>query len=155
MNNPLLTNSYACDPYAMEYNGRLYVYMTNDSQQYEATGFAGENNYGKIAGIHIISTDDMVNWTDHGIFQITGKAGVCSYMNSCWAPCATHKTVNGKEKFYIYFTNGGWQLGVVEADSAGNAELSLPLSGITGKHDLYFEFEGNIYNFAKWKCVRT
>ena len=116
-NNPLLTNNYACDPYAMEYNGRLYVYMTNDSQQYVATDFAGENNYGKIAGIHIISTDDMVNWTDHGIFQITGKTGVCSYMNCCWAPCAAHKTVNGKEKFYIYFTNGGWQLGVVEADS--------------------------------------
>lgn len=117
VNNPLLTNSYACDPYTMEYNGRLYVYMTNDSQQYEKTYYAGNNTYENIAGIHIISTDDMVNWTDHGIFQITGKNGVCSYMNCCWAPCAVHKTVNGKEKFYIYFTNGGWQMGVVEADS--------------------------------------
>ena len=117
VNNPLLINSYACDPYAMEYNGRLYVYMTNDSQQYEKTYYAGNNTYENIAGIHIISTDDMVNWTDHGIFQITGKNGVCSYMNCCWAPCAVHKTVNGKEKFYIYFTNGGWQMGVVEADS--------------------------------------
>lgn len=117
MNNPLLTNSYACDPSAMEYNGRLYVYMTNDSQQYEATYYAGENTYGNIASVHIISTDDMVNWTDHGIFQITGKTGVCSYMNCCWAPCAAHKTVDGKEKFYLYFTNGGWQMGVVEADS--------------------------------------
>lgn len=108
MNNPLLTNSYACDPSAMEYNGRIYVYMTNDSQQYEATNYAGKNTYGNIAGVHIISTDDMVNWTDHGIFQITGKTGVCSYMNCCWAPCAVHKTVNGKEKFYLYFTNGDW-----------------------------------------------
>lgn len=49
--------------------------------------------------------------------KITGENGVCSYMNCCWAPCAVHKTVNGKEKFYIYFTNGGWQMGVVEADS--------------------------------------
>ena len=30
--NPLLTNSYAADPAVMEYDGRIYVYMTNDSQ---------------------------------------------------------------------------------------------------------------------------
>ena len=116
-NNPLLTNSYACDPYAMEYDGRLYVYMTNDTQQYEATNREGQNTYGYIQSMHIISTDDMVNWTDHGIFQIAGENGVCKWAGCCWAPCAVHKTVDGKEKFYIYFTNGGWQIGVVAADS--------------------------------------
>lgn len=116
-NNPLLTNSYACDPYAMEYNGRLYVYMTNDTQQYETTNREGSNTYGYINSMHIISTDDMINWTDHGIFQIAGEKGVCSWAGCCWAPCAVHKTVNGEEKFYIYFTNGGWQIGVVAADS--------------------------------------
>ncbi|MDE6567448.1 MAG: family 43 glycosylhydrolase [Lachnospiraceae bacterium] len=116
-NNPLLTNSYACDPYAMEYDGRLYVYMTNDTQQYEATNREGANTYGHIQSMHIISTDDMVNWTDHGIYQISGENGVCSWAGCCWAPCAVHKTVDGKEKFYIYFTNGGWQIGVVAADS--------------------------------------
>ena len=116
-NNPLLTNSYACDPYAMEYNGRLYVYMTNDTQQYEATNREGANTYGHIQSMHIISTDDMVNWTDHGVYQIAGENGICNWAGCCWAPCAVHKTVDGKEKFYIYFTNGGWQIGVVSADS--------------------------------------
>lgn len=116
-NNTLLTNAYACDPFAMEYNGRVYVYMTNDSQQYEATDKNGANGYGYIQSVHIISTDDMVNWTDHGIFQIAGKTGVCQWANCCWAPSAVHKTVNGQEKFYMYFTNGGWQVGVVTADT--------------------------------------
>ncbi|MDO4167756.1 MAG: family 43 glycosylhydrolase [Eubacteriales bacterium] len=115
--NTTLTNAYACDPYAMEYDGRLYVYMTNDSQQYEATDKNGANSYGYIQSVHIISSDDMVNWTDHGIYQIAGEQGVCQWANCCWAPCAVHKTVDGQEKFYMYFTNGGWQIGVVEADT--------------------------------------
>lgn len=115
--NTTLTNAYACDPYVMEYNGRLYVYMTNDSQQYEATDKNGANSYGFIQSVHIISSDDMVNWTDHGIFQIAGEQGVCQWANCCWAPCAVHKMVDGREKFYMYFTNGGWQIGVVEADT--------------------------------------
>lgn len=116
-NNTILTNAYACDPYAMEYDGRLYVYMTNDSQQYEATDKNGANGYGYIQSVHIISSDDMVNWMDHGIYQIAGENGVCQWANCCWAPCAVHKNVDGQEKFYMYFTNGGWQLGVVEADT--------------------------------------
>lgn len=116
-NNPILTNSFACDPTAMVYNGRVYVYMTNDSQHYEKGQHKESNTYGYINSIHIVSSDDMVNWTDHGTFQITGKGGVCSWANCCWAPSAVHKTVNGEEKFYVYFTNGGWSMGVVEADS--------------------------------------
>lgn len=116
-NNPLLTNSFACDPTAMVYDGRIYVYMTNDSQHYEKGQHQEENTYGYINSLHIISSDDMVNWTDHGTFQITGEGGVCSWANCCWAPSAVHKTVDGKEKFYVYFTNGGWSMGVVESDS--------------------------------------
>ena len=41
--------------------------------------------------------------------------------------------------------------GKIEADSNGNAELILPVTEITGKHDLYFELEGNVYHFEKWK----
>ena len=34
--NPIMTSRLTADPWAMEYNGRVYVYGTNDSQQYEA-----------------------------------------------------------------------------------------------------------------------
>ena len=40
---------------------------------YETTNREGSNGYGYISSMHIISTDDMVNWTDHGIFQIAGE----------------------------------------------------------------------------------
>lgn len=33
--NPVLDFLYCADPTAVEYNGRLYVYGTNDHQQYE------------------------------------------------------------------------------------------------------------------------
>lgn len=116
-NNPLLANSFACDPTAIEYNGRVYVYMTNDSQEHAGQGDQGENKYGYITSVHIISSDDMVNWTDHGTFNIAGKKGINSYTGCCWAPCAAYKKINGKDKFFLYYTNGGYQIGVAVADS--------------------------------------
>ena len=34
-NNPITTNGYVADPTAISYNGRMYVYLTNDQQNYE------------------------------------------------------------------------------------------------------------------------
>lgn len=121
-NNPILTNCYVADPAVMEYNGRIYVYMTNDSQHYERGEKKESNTYEYIQSLHIISTDDMVNWTDHGTFQIAAantkdKFGTAKWAGCCWAPCAAYKKIDGKDKFFIYFTNGGYQIGVVEADS--------------------------------------
>lgn len=121
-NNPLITNSYTADPAVLEYNGHLYVYMTNDSQHYEKGNHKEENSYGYIQSLHIISTDDMVNWTDHGTFQIAAantkdKSGTCKWAGCCWAPCAAYKNIDGKDQFFIYFTNGGYQIGVIQADS--------------------------------------
>ena len=45
---------FTADPTAVEYQGRLYVYGTNDTEQYEQTE---KNSYEKIKtmeGIHII-----------------------------------------------------------------------------------------------------
>lgn len=116
-NNPLLVNSFACDPTAIEYNGRVYVYMTNDTQEYVAKGDDGDNTYGYITSIHVISSDDMVNWEDHGTFNIGGKVGVNDYTGVCWAPCMAYKNINGKDKFFLYYTSGGYQIGVAVADS--------------------------------------
>ena len=92
-NNPLLANSFASDPTAIEYNGRVYVYMSNDTQEHYGQGDDGENGFGYITSMHVISSADMVNWTDHGTFSLAGgKAdGLESYSNCCWAPCATYK----------------------------------------------------------------
>ncbi len=116
-NNPLLANSFSADPTAIEYNGRVYVYMSNDSQEHAGRGDQDENKYTYITSLHIISSDDMVNWTDHGTCNIAGKKGVNSYTGCCWAPCITYKKINGKDQFFLYYTNGGYQIGVAVADS--------------------------------------
>src|SRR5216110_1234522 len=65
--NPLLDFIFTADPTAVEYNGRIYVYATNDHQQYEHVGNDGKNSYEHIRTLVMMSSDDMVNWTYHGL----------------------------------------------------------------------------------------
>ncbi|MBQ2265685.1 MAG: endo-1,4-beta-xylanase [Oscillospiraceae bacterium] len=116
-NNPLYTQRFGADPGVMEYNGRVYVYMTNDIFEYDENGNLVDNTYGKINQINCISSDDMVNWTDHGIINVAGANGAAKWASNSWAPCAAHKTINGKEKFFLYFCNGGNGVSVLTADS--------------------------------------
>ena len=116
-NNPLFTQRFGADPGVMEYNGRVYVYTTNDVIEYDSNGNVAENTYALINKINCISSDDMVNWTDHGAIEVAGSNGVAKWANCSWAPCAAHKTINGKEKFFLYFCNGGNGVSVLTADS--------------------------------------
>ena len=116
-NNPLYTQRFGADPGVMEYNGRLYVYMTDDQIEYDAGGKVKENSYGQIRTINCISSDDLVNWTDHGKIQVAGPRGIAKWAVNSWAPCAAHKTIDGQEKFFLYFCNGGNGIGVLVADS--------------------------------------
>ncbi len=115
-NNPLYTQRFGADPGVMEYNGRIYVYMTNDVLEYK-NGELVDNSYGLVNQINCISSDDMVNWTDHGAINVAGANGAAKWANNSWAPCAAHKTINGKEKFFLYFCNGGNGVSVLTSDS--------------------------------------
>ena len=116
-NNPLFTQRFGADPGVMEYNGRVYVYTTNDVIEYDTNGNVTENTYAQVNKINCISSDDMVNWTDHGAISVAGSDGVAKWATCSWAPCATHKKINGKEKFFLYFCNGGNGVSVLTADS--------------------------------------
>ena len=116
-NNPLYTQRFGADPGVMEYNGRLYVYMTDDQIEYDAGGKVKDNSYGQIRTINCISSGDLVNWTDHGKIPVAGRSGIAKWAVNSWAPCAAHKTINGQEKFFLYFCNGGNGIGVLTADS--------------------------------------
>ena len=70
--NPISPCVFCADPTAIEYEGRLYVYGTNDHQQYIKNGKTGSNNYGAIKSLVIFSTDDMVQTTvevDPAVFK--------------------------------------------------------------------------------------
>jgi arabinoxylan arabinofuranohydrolase len=103
--NPLLDFMFTADPTAVEYNGRIYVYATNDHQQFEKVGKDGKNSYGYIRTLVMMSSDDMVNWTYHGLIN---TAEVAPWTALSWAPSITSRLEgDGKTHFYLYFSNGG------------------------------------------------
>lgn len=114
-NNPCQTQRFSADPGVMEYNGRVYVYATNDGDV--TSGNASKNSYGQITKLNCMSSADLVNWTDHGTINVARSGGAASWAGNSWAPCAAHKTINGKEKFFLYFANNANGIGVLTADS--------------------------------------
>ncbi|MBR6044493.1 MAG: family 43 glycosylhydrolase [Ruminococcus sp.] len=127
--NPLVTNMFCADPTAIEYNGRLYVYGTNDEQQYKIKGDA-ENTYEKINSLVILSTDDMVNWRYEG--KIETKS-VAKWITASWAPSIVSRMEDdGLTHFYLYFSNSGGGVGVLTStDPVGPWEDPLKKPFIT------------------------
>jgi len=115
--NPLMTYRYGADPGVMVYNGRVYVYTTNDGDVDLNNKNVGENSYSHIQSLNCISSADLVNWTDHGSISVAGNNGAAKWAQYSWAPCATYKKVNGKDKFFLYFANNANGIGVLTSDS--------------------------------------
>lgn len=115
--NPIISQKFGADPYAMVYEDRVYFYMTADAFEYDAKGTVLENSYSKIQSINVVSTDDMVNFTDHGAVRVAGRTGAAKWANNSWAPAAAWKMIDGKPKFFLYFANNGSGIGVLTADS--------------------------------------
>lgn len=112
-NNPISSEVFCADPTAVEYNGRLYVYGTNDHQQAEVVGLDGENSYGYIESLVILSTEDMVNWTYHGSINV---GEISPWIISSWAPTITSRVEeDGLTHFYLYYSNSGCGVGVLTA----------------------------------------
>ena len=114
--NPIMTQRYGADPCAMVYGDSVYIYMTHDIYEYDSNGKLKSNEYGKITEIVCIASADLVNWTDHGPMKVAGQGGISKAGNS-WAPTACHATINGKERFFLYFANGGNGIYVVASDT--------------------------------------
>ena len=130
--NPISPCVFCADPTALEFEGRLYVYGSNDSQQFLVNNKQGSNGYGSIKSLVVFSTDDMVNWTFHGTIDV-GK--LCSSWGwrfaASWAPSVTWRVgTNGKNEFFLYFANSGGSGGVLTANSPigpWKSPLSKPL----------------------------
>ena len=118
--NPLMPHKFGADPFGMVDGDRLYVYMTDD-HIYKSNGTpVGDSDYSDCKNVSIISTDDLVNWTDHGaqpVAGLGGGTGPAKWANNMWAPCAAHKTIGGKEKYFLYFADNASGIGVLTADS--------------------------------------
>jgi arabinoxylan arabinofuranohydrolase len=117
--NPLISHKFGADGNAFVHDGRVYVYMTNDTQVYNPgpDGTSPTNTYGGINTITVISSDDLVNWTDHGEIPVAGPSGLATYASQSWAPAVESRVVDGRERFFLYFANNGAATGVLVGDS--------------------------------------
>lgn len=117
--NPISASVFCADPTALVYDGRLYVYGSNDHQQFMANGKQGSNDYGAIKSLVVFSTDDMVNWTFHGTIDVGKLCGSWGWrFAASWAPSVTWREgTNGKDEFFLYFANSGGSIGVLTAES--------------------------------------
>lgn len=112
-NNPLSSQVFCADPTAVEYNGKLYVFGTNDQQQCDETNENKENTYEKIRSLVVFSTDDMINWEWHGTINV---GEIAPWIRNSWAPSVTSRVEeDGLTHFYLYFSNNGTGVGVITA----------------------------------------
>lgn len=122
--NPISPNIFCADPTAVEYNGRLYVYGSNDTQQAENDTV---NDYDYIKSLVVLSTDDMVNWIYHGRIEVDETA---PWISNSWAPSIVSRVEeDGLTHFYLYFSNGGGVGVITSTDPVGpwSDPLGAPL----------------------------
>ncbi len=113
--NPLLDHHYTADPTAVEYEGRLYVYGTNDQQQCDEVHPDSANTYEHINSLAMMSTRDMVNWTYHGLIHTKRLA---PWIIASWAPSICSRVEeDGLTHFYLYYSNSGYGTGVLTSTS--------------------------------------
>lgn len=126
--NPINPWKFGADPHALEWNGRLYVYATNDNQDYtdrekDEYGYATSDGQYNVTTLNVSSTDDMVNWVDHGEVPVAGTGGIAPWAGRSWAPAAVAREVENpetgemEEKVFLYFCNGAAGTAVLMGDS--------------------------------------
>lgn len=115
--NPVVSHKFGADPYALAVDERVYLYNTYDALEYDDDGNVKDNSYGTINKLSVISSSDLVNWTDHGAIQVAGPTGAAAWATQSWAPAAAHKVIDGEDRFFLYFANNASGIGVLTSDS--------------------------------------
>jgi len=113
--NPVNVVKFTADPGVMVYDDTVYVYGTNDGNIQDLGENPEANEYSLINTLNLMSSKDLVNWVDHGTLPTGEAAG--KWAKNTWAPAATHKIIDGKEKFFLYFADSGNGIGVLTSDS--------------------------------------
>lgn len=111
-NNPVLQGFHA-DPEILysHQTKKYYIYSTTDGQP----GWGGWY-------FTVFSSDNLKDWKDEGVMLDLKSDEVAWANGNAWAPCIEEKLVDGKYKYFFYFSGnpvagGGKQIGVAIADS--------------------------------------
>lgn len=101
--NPLVGHIFTADPSAKVFGDRVYVYTSHDTD--------GQTDFDLI-DYHAYSSDDLVNWQDHGVII---AAEDVSWATNLYAPDACEKD----GQYYLYMPNSGSGIGVAVSDDPG------------------------------------
>ena len=104
--NPIIQTSYTADPAPMVHDDKLYLYTSHDEDN--STWFTMDD-------WRLYTTEDMVNWTDHGaVLEYTDFDWA---LKNAWAPAAIER--DGKFYIYVPITDRSNQngIGVAVSDS--------------------------------------
>jgi len=115
--NPLISHRFGADPHALVFDDRVYLFMTNDILEYDNQGNVINNSFGQINKLLVISSDDLMNWTDHGEIHVAGPQGKARWAGNSWAPAIVHREINGEDRFFLYFSNSANGIGVLTSGS--------------------------------------
>ena len=130
--NPIIRDQFTADPTTRVFEGKVYLYPSHDI----ISPVEPERKWFSMADYHVFSSEDLVNWTDHGM--ILSQENV-PWGNpegySMWAPDCVYK--NGK--YYFYFPNApkegrGFAIGVAVADKPYGpfTPEQKPIEGVGG-----------------------
>ncbi|MGC3959976.1 MAG: glycoside hydrolase family 43 protein [Verrucomicrobiota bacterium] len=101
---PIASHRYLADPSSLVTKDRVYIYCSNDDESPVGGGY-------NIPNVICVSSSDMKNWTDHG--SVFRAADSTTWAKKTWAPAAIERD----GKFFLYFGNGGANIGVATAPS--------------------------------------
>ncbi len=110
--NPVMTQRYGADPWVMVHDDTVWLYMTGDVIEKDSGGTIKENTYGTIHTINVLSSKDLVNWTDWGSVNVRSAS---SWARNSWAPAATFRETDEGTEFFLYFANNASSIGVLRA----------------------------------------
>ena len=130
--NPIIHDQFTADPTARVFNGRVYLYPSHDIPAPEGA----RQNWFCMADYHVFSSDNLVDWTDHGVIVTQNKVPwVRPDSYSMWAPDCVCKD----GRYYFYFPSApregrGFAVGVATADRPEGPFVceEKPIEGVTG-----------------------
>ena len=143
--NPVIRSQYTADPSAHVFGGRVYIYPSHDRDS---------SNTFDMMDYHVYSSDDMVNWTDHGV--ALSLDDIVWAKEKAWAPDCAFK--NGK--YYFYFPTDRAYIGVAVGenpegpfiDPLGKPLVSKDSPGVINTRDfidpsIFIDDDGTPYLF--------
>ena len=143
--NPIIRDQFSADPTARVFNGKVYLYPSHDIPTPPGKKLRG--NWFCMEDYHVFSSENMTDWTDHGVIVTQTKVPWLTRINyDMWAPDCVFKN----DKYYFYFPVGG-RIGVATADKPEGpySVLDKPVEGIRGIDPcILIDKDGQAYIFT-------